>query len=112
MGDSLVSQPQPQRHEYQQEKLTYDDLTHLRIAVALFEANLSNKKALTKMYDAVPQLKQKINRMWEGESTHISNGNSSIPYIVAPSVLDKALSDGGSPTFRCRWRNDWRFSYF
>jgi hypothetical protein len=63
-----VSQPHPQGQEYQQEKLTYDDLTHLRIAIALFKANLDNKDTLTKMYDAIPELQEKVDRMWEREA--------------------------------------------
>jgi hypothetical protein len=63
-----VSQSLPQGQEYQQEKLTYDDLTHLRIAIALFKANLDNKDTLTKMYDAIPELQKKVDRMWEREA--------------------------------------------
>ena len=63
-----MSQSQPPGQEYQQEKLTYDDLTHLRIAIALFEANPDNKDTLTKMYESIPELKEKINRMWDRES--------------------------------------------
>jgi hypothetical protein len=63
-----VSQSHPHGQEYQQEKLTYDDLTYLRIAIALFKANLDNKDTLTKMYDAIPELQGKVDRMWERES--------------------------------------------
>jgi hypothetical protein len=62
-----VSQPRPQGQVYQQEKLTYDELTYLRIAIALFKANLDNKDTLTKMYDAIPKLQEKVDRMWERE---------------------------------------------
>jgi hypothetical protein len=63
-----VSQSQPQGQEYQQEKLTYDELTYLRIAIALFKANPDNKDTLAKMYDAIPELQEKVDRMWERES--------------------------------------------
>jgi hypothetical protein len=63
-----VSQPHPQGQEYQQEKLTYDELTYLRIAIALFKANPDNKDTLTKMYDVIPELQEKVDRMWERES--------------------------------------------
>jgi hypothetical protein len=63
-----VSHSQPQRQDYQQEKLTSDELTYLRIAIALFKANPDNKDTLTKMYDAIPDLQEKVDRMWERES--------------------------------------------
>jgi hypothetical protein len=63
-----VSEPYPQGREYQQEKLTYDELTYLRVAIALFKANPDNKDTLTKMYDAIPELQEKVDRMWERES--------------------------------------------
>jgi hypothetical protein len=63
-----VSQPYPQGQEYQQEKLTSEELMYLRIAIALFKANLDNKDTLTKMYDAIPELQEKVDRMWERES--------------------------------------------
>ena len=68
-----MSQSQSQGQEYHQEKLTYDDLTHLRIAIALFESNPDNKDTLTKMYESIPELKEKINRMWEKESKESNN---------------------------------------
>jgi hypothetical protein len=63
-----VSQSQPQGQEYQQEKLTYDELTCLRIAVAMFEVYTDNKDFFPKIYEAIPYLKLKINRMWEREA--------------------------------------------
>ena len=52
-----------------QEKLNSDELTYLRIAIALFKANPDNKETLTKMYDAIPELQEKVDHMWEREST-------------------------------------------
>jgi hypothetical protein len=63
-----VSSSQPPWQGYQQEKLTYDELTYLRIAIALFKANPDNKDTLTKMYDAIPELQEKVDRMWEKEA--------------------------------------------
>jgi hypothetical protein len=59
------------RLEYQQEKLTYDELTYLRIAIALFQANPNNNETLTKMYNAIPELKEKIDRTWNRESVKL-----------------------------------------
>jgi hypothetical protein len=62
-----VSQPYPQGQEHHQEKLTSEELTYLRIAIALFKANPDNRDTLTKMYDAIPDLQEKVDRMWERE---------------------------------------------
>jgi hypothetical protein len=36
--------------------------------IALFKANPDNKDTLAKMYDAIPELQEKVDRMWEKES--------------------------------------------
>jgi hypothetical protein len=62
-----VSQSHPLKDQ-QQEKFTYDELACLRIAVAMFEVYTENKDFFPNEYDAIPDVKVKINRMWKRES--------------------------------------------
>ena len=60
-----MSQSHPQEQDHEQEKFTYDELKCLRIAVAMFEVYTENKDFFPKEYEAIPDVKVKIIRMWE-----------------------------------------------
>jgi hypothetical protein len=62
--EKLVSQSIDQSREKTSQLL----LEPPSFAIALFKANPDNKDTLAKMYDAIPELQEKVDRMWERES--------------------------------------------
>jgi hypothetical protein len=56
--------------ECRDEKLTKDDLMHLKIAVALFQSNLQMKEDMPEIWVKMQPLMEKVDRMWRRETIH------------------------------------------